>query len=136
MVPAQAPFPTASRFAFQFAPAGIHTSILISESDDGVSVAATRQKAARFAYGFPPLPARPPGAWNAPAATVSAVVMVAFLSFTSLTLSQPAASAHGAHNNNKIAAGFIESLNSYGILQAKFADSSIEPDPLYCAVCG
>src|SRR5258708_3016959 len=98
MVPAQAPLPTASRLGFQLASAGIHTSILISESEDGVSVAATRQKAGRFTYGFAPLPPpRAPGAWNAPAATVSAVVIVTFWSFRFLTLSQPAASANGAH---------------------------------------
>src|SRR6266576_6339272 len=43
MVPAQPPLPTAWNFPFQ-STAGIQTSILMSESDEGVSVAATRQK--------------------------------------------------------------------------------------------
>src|SRR5262245_59096229 len=46
MFPAQPPLPTAWNFPFH--PwAGSQTSILMSESDDGVSVAATRQKAGR-----------------------------------------------------------------------------------------
>src|SRR5215469_10024592 len=44
MVPAQPPLPTASNFPFQFT-IGSQTSILMSESDEGVRVAATRQKA-------------------------------------------------------------------------------------------
>src|SRR5437867_6665643 len=44
MEPAQPPLPTAWNFPFQFA-SGIHTSILISESLDGFSVAATLQNA-------------------------------------------------------------------------------------------
>src|ERR1700722_18032425 len=42
MVPAQPPLPTASYFPFQLA-AGSWTTILMSESVDGLSVAATRQ---------------------------------------------------------------------------------------------
>ena len=42
MAPDQPPFPTASNFPFQ-PEAGIQTSILISESLDGLSVAAIRQ---------------------------------------------------------------------------------------------
>src|SRR2546427_10469506 len=44
MEPAQPPLPTAWNFPFQFA-SGIHTSILISESLDGFSVAAPLQNA-------------------------------------------------------------------------------------------
>src|SRR2546425_4799381 len=44
MQPAQPPLPTAWNFPFQFA-SGIHASILISESLDGFSVAATLQNA-------------------------------------------------------------------------------------------
>src|SRR5580704_14504899 len=43
MVPAQPPLPTASNFPFQSA-IGSQISILMSESDEGVSVAVTRQK--------------------------------------------------------------------------------------------
>ena len=43
MEPDQPPLPTASKFPFQVE-AGIHTSILISESSEGFNVAATRQK--------------------------------------------------------------------------------------------
>src|SRR5205823_4609390 len=43
MVPAQPPLPTAWNLPFH-AWAGSQTSILMSESDEGVSVAATRQK--------------------------------------------------------------------------------------------
>src|SRR5205807_1800901 len=46
MTPAQPPLPTAWNFPFH-PTAGSQTSILMSESDDGVSVAATRQKAGR-----------------------------------------------------------------------------------------
>src|SRR5262245_31609216 len=46
MLPAQPPLPTAWNFPFHPV-AGSQTSILMSESDDGVSVAATRQKAGR-----------------------------------------------------------------------------------------
>src|SRR6516164_6974701 len=47
MVPAQPPLPTASNFPFQFA-IGSQISILMPESDEGVSVAATRQKAGNW----------------------------------------------------------------------------------------
>src|SRR5262245_21790419 len=82
MLPAQAPLPTAWSLPFQPEPAapepcaeaGIQTSILISESLDGVRVAATRQNAGKFAKGFPPRPARPAGSVNCPAPTVWASV--------------------------------------------------------------
>src|SRR5215813_126852 len=44
MFPAQPPLPTAWNFPFH-SEAGSQTSTLMSESDEGVSVAATRQKA-------------------------------------------------------------------------------------------
>ncbi len=44
MLPAQPPLPTPWNLPFQ-PEAGIHTSTLMSESDEGVSVALTRQKA-------------------------------------------------------------------------------------------
>jgi hypothetical protein len=44
MTPAHAPLPTASNFPFQLS-IGSQTSILMSESLDGVRVAVTRQNA-------------------------------------------------------------------------------------------
>src|SRR6185436_14674457 len=70
--------------------AGSHTSILMSESADGLSVAATRQNAGRSAKGLPP---RPPGCENAPAATASAAVIVACGSACDARLSHVAAFA-------------------------------------------
>jgi hypothetical protein len=52
MDPAKPPFPTPSNFPFQ-PEAGIHTSIPISESLVGASVAATRQKAGMLAKTSP-----------------------------------------------------------------------------------
>src|SRR5678816_4946504 len=78
MVPAHPPLPTAWNFPFHFA--GSHTSILMSESLDGISVAATRQNAGSDAYtrdtcgGAPPCRAAPGGV-NAPAATSCAIVI-------------------------------------------------------------
>ena len=88
MVPAQAPFPTDCRFPFH-PDSGSQTSILISESLTGVIVAATRQNAGRFRKAAPCLPFPParPGGMKAPAATVSAMVMVVFLSFSEVKLS-------------------------------------------------
>ena len=102
MVPAQPPLPTAWNLPFH-PDEGSHTSILMSESLLGVSVAATRQKAGSAANAWAAAPPRPPaaarpsgGAWpsaprwppapprfatggvNAPAATVWAAVMVVF----------------------------------------------------------
>src|SRR5262245_8164522 len=71
MLPAHAPFPTACSFPFQPA-AGNHTSTLISESLDGVSVAATRQNAGSFANASAPRPLA--GGVNAPALTACASV--------------------------------------------------------------
>src|SRR5689334_18415520 len=87
MLPAHPPLPTASSFPFHPPPAappratdgkpkGSQTSILMSESLDGVSVAATRQNAGRLSYGFAPRPRACTGATNAPAATVCAIVIV------------------------------------------------------------
>src|SRR6516164_1664169 len=86
MAPAQPPPPTASYLPFQFE-AGNQTSALMSESELGVSVARTRQKAGTSPYIFVagprpapgPRPAAAPsppragrGGSKAPAATVSA----------------------------------------------------------------
>src|SRR5437762_11873303 len=64
MFPAQPPLPTAWNFPFH-PRAGSQTSILMSESDDGVSVASTRQKAGRrlnccVAAGLIPGRVKPP----------------------------------------------------------------------------
>src|SRR5215510_8219082 len=65
--PAHPPFPTASNLPFQPA-AGNQTSILMSESLVGVSVAVTRQNAGSFAYVF--VAPRAPGGVNDPACTI------------------------------------------------------------------
>src|SRR5205809_6203195 len=75
MVPPQPPLPTARNFPFHDCD-GIQISTLMSESDEGVSVAATRQKVGRWlncgAVG--PLPGR----MNPPAGTISANVIDVF----------------------------------------------------------
>src|SRR5262245_57457330 len=78
MLPVQPPLPTAWNFPFQ-PDAGSHTSILMSESADGVSVAAMRQNAGSFANTAAG-PAGPdgPGGANAPAAICCAVVTFAW----------------------------------------------------------
>src|SRR6185295_5047866 len=75
MLPFHPPLPTAWNFPFHPA-AGSHTSILISESVDGLSVAATRQNAGSVlkARGLPP----PSGGLKAPAATRLASVIDPF----------------------------------------------------------
>src|SRR5262245_55140264 len=76
MLPLQPPLPTAWNLPFQ-PEAGIQTSILMSESADGLSVAATRQNAGRSLNdGGEPLAGIKPGKLKAPAATGSARVMV------------------------------------------------------------
>src|SRR6516162_306024 len=99
MLPFQPPLPVASNLPFQLG-AGIQTSILMSESGVGFSVAAIRQNAGRSPNGFsPPRPARPPPAGlSAPAATASAVVILAFGRFSEVRLSHDAAEAGSALN--------------------------------------
>src|SRR5690242_16750350 len=106
MVPAHAPLPTDCRFPFHRfsgAPSGSHTSILISESATGASVAATRQNAGRLRNdcGCLPLGAGR-GEVNAPAATVSAMVMVVFFSFRAVRLSHVDTPKTGAMPNAAI----------------------------------
>src|SRR5262245_15288849 len=108
MLPAQPPLPTAWNFPFQPA-VGIQTSILMSESLVGFTVAALRQNEAISANGDgafprPPRPAAAPrprpsprsaaGGVNAPAATVCALVMVTFGSARAPRLSQGAEAAN------------------------------------------
>src|SRR5438876_5984088 len=76
MAPAQPPLPRAWNFPFH-ARAGSQTSILMSESDEGVSVAATRQKAGRrlnCCTAAGPIP----GSVNPPAGTIWAKVIEVF----------------------------------------------------------
>src|SRR6266550_2171545 len=75
MVPAQPPLPTAWNFPFQ-STAGIQTSILMSESDEGVSVAATQQKVGSWLNCGAAGPV--PGRVNAPAGTTWARVIEVF----------------------------------------------------------
>src|SRR6185503_9608792 len=101
MTPAQPPLPTAWYLPFHPSD-GIHTSILMSESDDGASVAAMRQCAGSISGGAAGAPPRPagapagaggpparPGCTNGPAATTSAIVIVVLDSFSDFR------SAHG-----------------------------------------
>src|SRR5580704_13660102 len=75
MVPAQPPLPTAWNFPFQSA-TGSQTSILMSESHEGVSVASTRQKVGNWLNCGVAGPV--PGRVNAPAGTTRARVIEAF----------------------------------------------------------
>ena len=92
MLPAQPPFPTAKYFPFQ-PDAGIQTSIFMSESLEGFSVAATRQNAGscrKAAFCWAP-PA--PGGVNPPGATDCANVIAVFSTESDLRLSQETISA-------------------------------------------
>src|SRR6266545_1022633 len=93
MAPDQPPLPTPMNFPFQPS-AGSHTSILISESEVGRMVAATRQKAgSRWkAACWPGLRF---GGVKAPAATASALVMAVAESARDDRPSQPAPKAAG-----------------------------------------
>jgi hypothetical protein len=91
MAPDQPPLPTAWNLPFQ-PESGIQTSILISESDVGFKVAATRQKAGRFLYGGGPCKfAAPAGGVNSPAGIGCAIVIVVSGSFSAVRLSHEAA---------------------------------------------
>src|ERR1700693_622070 len=104
-------------FPFQ-ADAGIQTSILMSESEDGFSVAATRQNAGRsltacakaVGGGVPPAVM---GIVSAPASTVCASVIVVFGSASDARLSHawPSAwAATGAATNRAAAAVPVKKL--------------------------
>src|SRR3984885_13664945 len=109
MVPFQPPLPMAWKSLFQ-PEAGSQTSILISESLDGVKVAITRQKAgspwkrAVFARPGPGVA----GGVKAPAATLCADVMLTLgrLSLERLSQVDPpvgaAASVAGSRSNTEI----------------------------------
>src|SRR4051794_20187914 len=74
MDPAHPPFPTASNLPFHPV-CGNQTSTLMSESSDGVRVAATRQNAGSEEYGEFEL--EPTGSVSAPAVTLWASVSLA-----------------------------------------------------------
>src|SRR5436853_7834165 len=97
MFPFQPPLPTASNFPFQLE-AGNHTSILMSESGVGFTVAAIRQKAGRSLNCAPPPRPPPPAGAKAPAATAWAEVMVVPGSLSDVRLSHGAAEAGRALN--------------------------------------
>src|SRR5688572_13798130 len=90
--PPYPPFPTAWNLLFHCA-SGIHTSILISESLEGLSVAATRQNAGScLNVTLACAPAGPVTvAENSPAATGCATVMAVFGSDKASKLSHVAA---------------------------------------------
>src|SRR5687767_13488243 len=89
MLPAHPPLPTPRNLPFQPS-LGIQTSILMSESRVGVSVAATRQKAGSFAAAGGTLPLAV-GGENWPAPTTTACVTATFDSFSAARLSHVAA---------------------------------------------
>jgi hypothetical protein len=72
---------------------GNHTSDLMSESDVGLIVSETRQKAGRVAIDCD---AAPPGALNCPAATGCAAVTVVFGSFNAAARFAQSAAERGA----------------------------------------
>src|SRR5207245_311256 len=90
----QPPLPTPWNFPFHAA-AGIQTSILMSESADGIRVAATRQKAGRLSNrgAFAGCAVVTPGSANCPAATSCADVIVVFGSVSFARASHDAPSA-------------------------------------------
>src|SRR5919198_5184914 len=90
MVPAQPPLPTAWNLPFH-AWAGSQTSILMSESEEGVSVAATRQKAGNLLNCGTAGPVS--GRLNPPAGTIWAKVIEVFGSAKDDKLSHDAAAS-------------------------------------------
>src|SRR5919201_6145864 len=100
MMPLHPPLPTASNLPFH-PDAGIHTSILMSESADGESVAVTRQNAgsvATAAGGGAPGP--DVGSVSFPASTASALEIVVLASFSVFSVSNddgPVRSCAAAH---------------------------------------
>src|SRR5262245_998656 len=89
MVPAQPPLPTAWNLPFH-ARAGSQTSILMSESEEGLSVAATRQNAGNWlncCAAAGPVPGR----LNPPAGAIWAKVIEVFGSARDAKLSHDAA---------------------------------------------
>src|SRR5262245_27835788 len=108
MTPAQPPLPTAWYLPFHPSAAGSHTSTLMSESDEGVSVAAIRQCAGSISGGTAGAPPRPPagtaaggapprpGCTNGPAGTASALGIVTFGKVRVLMVAHGVAAQAGA----------------------------------------
>src|SRR6516165_7138292 len=95
MLPAQPPLPTAWYLPLQ-PDAGSHISVLISESELGVSVAVTRQNAGRFANGFTaPFRTAPAGGTKASAATICAESILACGSARPMSFSHGVAASAG-----------------------------------------
>src|SRR5688572_19639086 len=99
--PFQPPLPVAWNLPFQ-PEEGSHTSILMSESGEGLSVAATRQKAGRFVNCAPPPRPPPCGGANAPAATDCAIVIVASGNLSDESISHDCAAAGRAFNSTTV----------------------------------
>src|SRR4029453_8239560 len=97
MLPFHPPLPVAWNLPFQ-PEEGSHTSIFMSESGDGLTVAATRQKAGRSVNCAPPPRPPPCGGVNAPAATDCAIVMVASGSLSDESISHDCAATGPALN--------------------------------------
>src|SRR5882724_6681899 len=84
MTPPAPPLPVPRNLPFQVSAGGIHTSILMSDSGVGLSVAATRQKPGTVMVG----PFALAFGLNGPAATAAAVVIVAPCNERPLSASQ------------------------------------------------
>src|SRR5215470_9810704 len=98
MTPAQPPLPTPWNLPFQpFT--GSHTSTLMSESDVGLMVTATRQKSGSPLYK--PV-SRAPGGENWPAGTTCASVTVVSFNVSALRLSHEEPNAGTAKRDAKI----------------------------------
>src|SRR5438105_14953458 len=135
MVPAQPPLPTAWSFPFQ-PEDGSQTSILMSESVLGVSVAVTRQKAGSDAYACAaaPRPA-PPGGTKPPAGTATADVTCPFTSVSAARLSHdaPAAATSARPNDARLTSRPAGTLISSAVIthaSLVFIVSSLIPHPL------
>src|SRR4030042_1028474 len=113
MLPAHTPLPMPTSLPFQFS-AGIQTSILISESGVGVSVAVTRQKAGAFLKTAsppgPPIIGMPTGGVNWPAATRDAEVIFPSGSSSDARVSQVAGGAGAGKENNTILIRAVEMI--------------------------
>src|SRR5579872_2349190 len=106
MTPAQPPFPTDWSLRFQFE-VGSQNSTLISESLEGLSVAATRQNSGRSLYTLAPFPLPGlPGGTNAPGATICAAVMFVSGNARDARLSQDAANAGAEMAHARTSMGF------------------------------
>src|ERR1700678_787950 len=112
-LPPSPPLPVPRNLPFQ-PDAGIHTSILISESLLGRAVAEMRQNAGRSLKFGPGAPGKgggvPAGRMNWPAGTDSASVMVVFGMASDFKLSQVAA-ARGSCASARMTLALIIGLN-------------------------